>query len=175
MYQFFVNTPDEQVGELLRFLTFFDHDAIGHLDSDTATDPAAPVGPEGPGPVRGHHGARGGRGGQVRGGLGGALRRGDRRSQRGDAAGRHRGRARRPPCREPRSSTALSPWSTLLERTGLAKSKADARRTIDQGGAYVNNVRQTDGTRTLGKEDLLHDRYIVLRKGPRAVHIVRAT
>ena len=28
MYQFFLNTPDEQVGELLRFLTFFDHDEI---------------------------------------------------------------------------------------------------------------------------------------------------
>ena len=31
----------------------------------------------------------------------------------------------------------------VLERTGLAKSKKEARRTIDQGGAYVNNVRQT--------------------------------
>jgi tyrosyl-tRNA synthetase len=63
----------------------------------------------------------------------------------------------------------------VLERTGLAKSKGEARRTVDQGGAYVNNVRQTDGTRTLGTDDLLHDRYIVVRKGRRDVHIVRAT
>ena len=60
-----------------------------------------------------------------------------------------------------------------LERTGLATSKADARRTVDQGGAYVNNVRQTDGGRTFGADDLLHDRYIVLRKGRREVHIVK--
>ena len=53
----------------------------------------------------------------------------------------------------------------VLERTGLAKSKGDARRTIDQGGAYVNNVRQTDAARTLGPADLLHDRYVVVRKG----------
>ena len=43
------------------------------------------------------------------------------------------------------------------------------------GGAYVNNVRQSDAARALGPADLLHDRYVVLRKGPRDVHIVRAT
>lgn len=63
----------------------------------------------------------------------------------------------------------------LLERTGLATSKKEARRTIDGGGAYVNNVRQTDTGRTLVPADLLHDRYVVLRKGSRGVHIVRAT
>jgi tyrosyl-tRNA synthetase len=63
----------------------------------------------------------------------------------------------------------------VLERSGLAKSKKEARRTIDQGGAYVNNVRQSDAARTFGPADLLHDRYLVLRKGRREVHIVRAT
>ena len=63
----------------------------------------------------------------------------------------------------------------VLERTGLANSKAEARRTVDQGGAYVNNVRQDDAARTLVPADLLHDRYLVLRKGKRDVHIVRAT
>ena len=41
MYQFFVNTPDEQVGQLLRFLTFLDHDEIEALDAETAEHPAA--------------------------------------------------------------------------------------------------------------------------------------
>ncbi len=63
----------------------------------------------------------------------------------------------------------------LLERTGLAKSKGEARRTVDQGGAYVNNVRQSDAGRTFAPGDLLHDRYLVLRKGRREVHIVKAT
>src|SRR5580692_4104820 len=39
MYQFFVNTSDEQVGELLRFLTFLSHDEIRRLDSETAEHP----------------------------------------------------------------------------------------------------------------------------------------
>jgi tyrosyl-tRNA synthetase len=62
----------------------------------------------------------------------------------------------------------------LLERSGLAKSKGDARRTVDQGGVYVNNVRQADAGGTFGPGDLLHDRYLVLRKGRREVHIVKA-
>jgi tyrosyl-tRNA synthetase len=61
-----------------------------------------------------------------------------------------------------------------LERTGLAKSKGEARRAIDQGGAYVNNQRQTETTRMLGSVDLLHDCYLVLRKGRRDVHVLRA-
>ena len=55
------------------------------------------------------------------------------------------------------------------------KSRSEARRKIEQGGVYVNNVRQTDEDRTLGRADLLHDRYLVLRLGRRQVHIVRAT
>ena len=60
-----------------------------------------------------------------------------------------------------------------LERTGLAKSRSEARRSIEQGGAYVNNVKQTDPARTLSAADLLHDRYVVLRKGKRDVHVLR--
>ena len=63
----------------------------------------------------------------------------------------------------------------LLERTGLVKSKKEARRTVEQGGAYVNNVRQTEDGRSFSADDLLHDRYLVLRKGQKTVHIVKAT
>jgi tyrosyl-tRNA synthetase len=62
-----------------------------------------------------------------------------------------------------------------LERTGLAASKGAARRSIEQGGANVNNRREADLDRTLGPADLLHDRYLVLRKGKRDVHVIRAT
>ena len=62
----------------------------------------------------------------------------------------------------------------LLERTGLVPSRGEARRTVDQGGAYVNNVRQSDELRTFTAGDLLHDRYLVLRRGRREVHVVRA-
>ena len=39
MYQFFLNTPDEHVGQLIRYLTFLDHAAIVDLDADTAGHP----------------------------------------------------------------------------------------------------------------------------------------
>jgi tyrosyl-tRNA synthetase len=60
-----------------------------------------------------------------------------------------------------------------LVRAGLVSSKGEARRTIEQGGAYVNNVRQSEVARNLESTDLLHDRYLVLRKGQRAQHVLR--
>ncbi len=53
----------------------------------------------------------------------------------------------------------------LLVATGLAKSKGDARRTIKEGGAYVNNERVSEEDWTFSNEDLLHGRWLVLRKG----------
>ena len=54
-------------------------------------------------------------------------------------------------------------------------SRKKARQTVEQGGSYVNNVRQTDDARSFTPGDLLHDRYLVLRKGRKEVHIVKAT
>lgn len=59
----------------------------------------------------------------------------------------------------------------LLTRCELAKSKGEARRFIDQGGVYVNNTRVESG-QLLGLKDVLHDRYLVLRRGPRQLHLV---
>ncbi|MDP8991512.1 MAG: tyrosine--tRNA ligase [Actinomycetota bacterium] len=60
-----------------------------------------------------------------------------------------------------------------LVRSGLAPSRSAARTTIEQGGAYVNNRRETDPGRRLGSPDLLHGRYVVLRKGKRDHHLLR--
>jgi tyrosyl-tRNA synthetase len=57
---------------------------------------------------------------------------------------------------------------------GLVSSKADARRTISQGGAYVNNRRVDDPGRVLSAADLLHGRYVVVRRGRRDYHLVVA-
>ena len=65
------------------------------------------------------------------------------------------------------------PLVDALEQSGLATSRSDARRTIEGRGVYVNNVQQSDAARKLGIEDLLHDRYVVLRKGSRGVHVLR--
>ncbi len=60
-----------------------------------------------------------------------------------------------------------------LERTGLAKSRADARRTIDGAAPTSTTCARPTPTRALGRDDLLHDRYVVLRKGRRDVHVLR--
>jgi tyrosyl-tRNA synthetase len=60
---------------------------------------------------------------------------------------------------------------TLLVRTQLASSKGEARRFLDQGGVYLNNVRlAADGTVT--PESALHQRYLVLRRGARQTHLL---
>ncbi|WP_306829350.1 tyrosine--tRNA ligase [Nakamurella flavida] len=57
----------------------------------------------------------------------------------------------------------------LLRETGLAGSLSEARRTVAEGGASVNNIRVTDGDAEIDRSGLLHGRYLVLRRGKRAV------
>lgn len=60
----------------------------------------------------------------------------------------------------------------LLVATGLAPSRAQARRTVADGGAYVNNVRVIDGEAAVDASQLLHGRWLVLRRGKRALAAV---
>ncbi|MCU1358564.1 MAG: tyrosyl-tRNA synthetase [Acidimicrobiales bacterium] len=55
----------------------------------------------------------------------------------------------------------------LARAPELAASKGEARRALAQGGVYVNGERAEDG-RSLTSGDLLHGRYVLLRKGKRA-------
>jgi tyrosyl-tRNA synthetase len=57
--------------------------------------------------------------------------------------------------------------SSLLRITGLVASANEARRTIAEGGAYLNNTRITDGEAVPAATDLLHDRFLVRRRGKR--------
>lgn len=61
----------------------------------------------------------------------------------------------------------------LMEQSGLASSLSDARRTAAEGGVYLNNRRVDDVGRTPAGADLLHGRYLVLRRGRRKVAGVR--
>ncbi|MEU4643506.1 tyrosine--tRNA ligase [Micromonospora sp. NPDC023814] len=56
----------------------------------------------------------------------------------------------------------------LLRDSGLVPSLKEARRVIAEGGAYVNNNRVTETDATVSPEDLLHGRYLVLRRGKRS-------
>jgi tyrosyl-tRNA synthetase len=59
----------------------------------------------------------------------------------------------------------------LLTRCELASSKGEARRFIEQGGVYVNNER-IDAEQMITLDDVLHDRYLVLRRGRRQMHLL---
>ncbi|TVR55860.1 MAG: tyrosine--tRNA ligase [Gemmatimonadales bacterium] len=61
----------------------------------------------------------------------------------------------------------------LLADTGLATSRGDARRSVEQGGLYLNNRREDDAQRRLTTADTLAGRFLVLRKGKKRFHLVR--
>jgi tyrosyl-tRNA synthetase len=59
-----------------------------------------------------------------------------------------------------------------LTASGLSKSNSDARRSLDQGAVYVNNVRQS-ADRPLAGEDFLYGKFAVLRRGKREYCLIR--
>ncbi len=65
------------------------------------------------------------------------------------------------------------PLVDALVESGLAKSKSEARRTIDQGGAYVNNRPRSDVNTRLTAADLASESVIVLRSGKKKYALVR--
>lgn len=56
----------------------------------------------------------------------------------------------------------------LLKESGLVPSNKEARRVIAEGGAYLNNNRVMSAEAVVVPDDLLHGRYLVLRRGKRS-------
>ncbi|HEY1915582.1 MAG TPA: tyrosine--tRNA ligase [Streptosporangiaceae bacterium] len=59
--------------------------------------------------------------------------------------------------------------SELMARAGIVSSRSAARRAISEGGAYVNNRKVTDENEVPTPSDLLHGKFLVLRRGKRTV------
>jgi len=66
----------------------------------------------------------------------------------------------------------LPSLTDLLVASGLVSSRSEARRTVTEGGAYLNNERVADPERRPTSGDLLHGRWLVLRKGKRSVAMI---
>lgn len=62
----------------------------------------------------------------------------------------------------------------LLVASGLSASNSAARRTVAEGGAYVNNQKISDVDHVVGEAHLLHGRYLLLRRGKRNLAMVDA-
>ena len=171
LYQFLLNCEDAVVGHYLRYFTFLLRDEIEALDCETAEHPA-------------RRAAQRALAREVCG-----LVHGDdevARAERASAAlfGEEIATLDEPTLLEvvdeaPSSAVDRSavhaglPLVDALVAAGLASSKSDARRRITEGGAYVNNRRERDVERSLGPGDLLHDRYVVLRRGKRDYHLLK--
>ena len=63
----------------------------------------------------------------------------------------------------------LPPVVDLLAESGLSPSKSAARRAVAEGGAYLNNHRVPDADARPADGDLLHGRWLVLRRGKRSL------
>ncbi|WP_193615084.1 tyrosine--tRNA ligase [Nocardioides lijunqiniae] len=160
-HQFWLNAEDEKVGELLRVFTFLPRAEIEALEARHAEKPFLREGQkvladEVTTLVHGADETEQAKaaaaalfgGGELRALSGGTLA----------AALREAGVVRVP-------SGELPTVVDLLVESGLAKSKGEARRTITEGGAYLNNERVEDPDARPGDDDVLAGGWLVLRRG----------
>ncbi|MEI6763134.1 MAG: tyrosine--tRNA ligase [Actinomycetes bacterium] len=70
---------------------------------------------------------------------------------------------------------AFPTWVDLLVAAGVVDSKSAARRIVKEGGAYLNNQKISGEEFAPSESDLIHSRFLLLRKGKRdlaAVEII---
>ncbi|MFP5375392.1 MAG: tyrosine--tRNA ligase [Acidimicrobiia bacterium] len=172
LFQYLLNTPDDRVGAYLRALTLLPGERIEELDRATADHPERRDGQRALARevVTLVHGA----------GEAAAAERAGRALFGEEVAELDEATllavfAEAPSTVLPRS--ALEGDGVLLVEAladcGLSPSRSAARKAVEQGGAYVNNRRATGLDRRLTGADLLHDRYVVLRRGRRDHHLLR--
>lgn len=161
-YQFWLNVEDEKVGELLRIFTFLDRAEIEDLEAQTAEKPFLRAGQKALAEQVTSlvHGAEETE--RIKAAAAALFGGGDLMTLSPDTLGaalREAGSARVEP------GNGLPSVVDLLVETGLAKSKGEARRTIGEGGAYLNNVRVEDPEQVPGTDDLIGGTWLVLRRG----------
>jgi tyrosyl-tRNA synthetase len=166
-YQFWLNAEDAKVGEYLRIFTFRDREEIEALETATAQRPAAReaqrcLAVDVTTLVHGAEAAA-----RVQEASQALFGRGD--LARLDAATLGDALAELPTARPPRGEVAVV---DLFAESGLVASKSAARRTISEGGAYVNNVKVDDVDATVSPDRLLHGRWLLLRRGRRSLAAV---
>ena len=68
---------------------------------------------------------------------------------------------------------AGTPLVDVLVDAGLTKSKGEARRLIDNGGVYVNNVQAAGVEQAITLADTIEGQFVVLRKGKKSYHLLQ--
>ncbi|HEY8771796.1 MAG TPA: tyrosine--tRNA ligase [Candidatus Limnocylindria bacterium] len=161
-YQYFLNTDDADIGALLRIFSFQSPDAIEGLEAETAARPQARSAQQ-----------------SLASELTALVHGADAAAQAASASAALFGRGELRELDDETLAAALAELpraevhgplpvlAELLVASGLAESRSAARRTVADGGAYLNNRRVTDAEEVPGEGDLLHGRWLVLRRGKR--------
>jgi tyrosyl-tRNA synthetase len=163
MYQFFVNIEDAQVGQLLRLLTFLDREEILSLEKDTAERPSARaaqrrLAEEITRMVHGEAETRA------------VIAASQALFGRGDLAALPESTLRAALAEAGLTAAPASATvAELFQASGLVSSRGEARRTVAEGGAYVNNERVEAADEPVPADRRLHGRWLVLRRGRRTV------
>jgi len=161
-YQYWINVDDRDAGSYLRYFTFLSREEIEALDAETASRPQARaaqrrLAQEITSLV---HGA--GETERVEAASRALFGQGDLQDL--DEATLSAALAEAPHAAVTRPIPAVV---DLLVAAGLDATKSAARRTVSEGGAYVNNARIEDPEAVPAEAELLHGRWLVLRKGKR--------
>ncbi|MBA3990174.1 MAG: tyrosine--tRNA ligase [Propionibacteriales bacterium] len=169
-HQFWLNAQDAGVVQLLRYFTFRGRDEIDGLEKQTVDQPSRRTAQKlladdvttlvhGPEETR--------RAREAAAALFGAGELRDLDVATLEAA------LREVPHVHLAMGTELPTYAALLAETGLVASKGAARRTVTDGGAYVNNQRIEDAESSPAAADLLPGGWLLLRKGKRNLAGVR--
>ena len=172
-YQFFVNTEDAKVSEYLRKFTFLSRPEIEDLEAKHATNPGA---------REAHRALARAVTALVHGDealaaalkaseilFGGSLD-GVTEEIFSDVVGEV-------PTKEVEREKLAAPGAALtdlLVHSGLCPSKGQARKDIEGGGIYLNNVRVAEAARAATTADLLFGQHLLLRKGKRSYAVLTA-
>ncbi len=164
-YQYFVNVGDADVIRYLRLFTFLPREEIDALAQETEEKPhlrsaQRRLAAEFTTLVHGEHATT-----QVIAASGALFGRGELREL-------DEGTLIAAMAEVPTGTARLADQPTivdLLVESGLAPSRGAARRAVNEGGAYVNNAKIADEEWQPGRDDLMHGRWLVVRRGKRNV------
>ena len=170
-YQFWLNVEDEKVGELLRVFTFLSRQEIEELERQTEEKPFLRSGQKAlaeqvttlvHGPEETAH---------AQAAASALFGGGDLHDLNPDTLGAALTEAGATSV----SREALPSVVDLLVQTSLVRSKGEARRTVAEGGAYLNNARVADPDYVPTVDDLVGGAWLVLRRGKKNFAGVQAS
>ena len=164
-YQFWFNTDDRDVMQLVRFYTFRTADELAELEQATRERPFAReaqrvLAEDVTTLVHGEEETR-----RVQEASKALFGQGELASLNGETLV---AALREAPHVELAAGEPMPTYGDLLVKAGLVASKSAARRTVAEGGGYLNNAKVSDAEYVPGADDLLPGGALVLRRGKRS-------